>query len=89
MEKLTNQNVKFNKQAVQGLDSFYKLNEKEVLIPSANLFTELFKTQPNTSDNEVFGPSEEESGYFDKTLSNAIIDIQTPILCKSPHHLKI
>lgn len=53
MELITTQNVMFNKKSVQGLDSFYELNEKEVFIPSAAYFTEISETQPNTSDDEM------------------------------------
>ena len=42
IEELINQNVIFNKKIVQGLDSFYKLNEKEVPTQTANSFTEIF-----------------------------------------------
>ena len=41
------------------------------------------KSQPNTSENEILEPLEEESRDFDKTASNAIIDIQIPTLQKS------
>ena len=39
--------------------------------------------QPNTSENEISEPSEEEPGDFGKTASNTIIGIQTPTLQKS------
>ena len=68
---------------MQSLDSFYKLNEKEVPIPTANSFIEIFETQPNASDNEILETLEEESRDFDKTPSIAIIDIQISALPKS------
>ena len=46
------------------------------------------KSQPNTSENEILEPLEEESRDFDKTASNAIIDIQIPTL-QNLYHLKI
>ena len=82
IEELITQNVIFKK-TVQGLDSFYKLNEKEVPIPTANSFIEIFETQPNASDNEILETLEEESRGFDKTPSIAIIDIQISALPKS------
>ena len=49
IEELITQNVIFNKKkTVQGLDLFYKLDEKEVPIPTADSFT-ISETQPNTS----------------------------------------
>ena len=48
---------------------------KKVLITSANTFTEISETQPNTSDNKILEPLQEESIDFDKTLSNSVFDI--------------
>ena len=50
------------KKTVQGLDSFHKLNEKEVPLLTASPSTEISETQP---------PVEESTG-FHKTPSNAI-----------------
>ena len=36
--------VIFNKKIVQGLDSFYKLNQKEVPIPTGNPFIKISET---------------------------------------------
>ena len=55
--------------------SFYKLNEKEVPLPIANPSIEISETQPNTCDNEILEPSELEPRDFNKTPSNAIINI--------------
>ena len=68
---------------LQVFDSYYKLNEKKVSKPTTNPFIEILATQPNTSNNEILKPLEGESSDFDKTPSNAIIDIQTPPLRKS------
>ena len=68
-------NVIFNKNLVQSLDSFYKLNEKEVPRSTVDSFIETCEIQPNTSDNEILKPFEEESRDFYKTPSKAIIDI--------------
>ena len=68
---------------LQVFDSYYKLNEKKVSKPTTNPFIEILATQPNTSNNEILKPLERESSDFDKTPSNAIIDIQTPTLRKS------
>ena len=59
------------------------LNEKEIPLPTASPSIETSKMQPNTSENEISEPSEEEPGDFGKTASNTIIDIQTPTLQKS------
>ena len=64
-------------------DSYYKLNEKKVSKPTTNPFIEILATQPNASNNEILKFLEGESSDFDKTPSNAIIDIQTPTLRKS------
>ena len=65
------------KKTTQGLDCFYKVNEKEVPLPNASASGEISTTQPPiTSDNEILDPSEEEPRDFDKT-SNTITDIQT------------
>ena len=82
IEKLITQNAKSNKETVQGLNSFYKLNEKQVSIPNANSFMEISESQPNTSDNEILEPLEEGSRGFHETLSNTIIDIKTPTLAE-------
>ena len=75
IEELIAQNVIFNKKTAQGLDSFDKLNEKEVPLPNASPSIEISNAQPPiTSDNEIVEPSEEEPRDFDKT-SNTIIDI--------------
>ena len=48
----------------QGLDSFYKLNEKEVPLPNASSSVEISNTQPPiTSDDEILEPSEENFKY--------------------------
>ena len=73
---------------VQGLDSFYKLNEKLAIVPSGTPFTEIFETQPNIPDTEILGPLEEESRDFDKTHSDAIVDIKLRH-CKTLYHLKL
>ena len=84
IEELIAQNDIFNKKTAQGLDSFYKLNEKEVSLPNASHFIETSNTQlPNTSNNEILEPSEEEPREIDKAPSNKIIDIQTLTLQKS------
>ena len=71
------------KKTAQGLDSFYKLNEKEFPSPNASPSIEISNTQPSfASDNEILEPSEKEPRDFDKT-SNTIIDIQTLTLQKS------
>ena len=44
---------------------------------------QLSETQPDTSGNEILKPLKEEYRDFDKTLWNAILDMQTPILQKS------
>ena len=49
IEELITPNAIFNKKSVQGLDSLFKLNEKEFPIPIANFFIEIYETQPNTS----------------------------------------
>ena len=73
----------FNKKTTQSLDSFYKLNEKEVPLPKASPSIEISNTQPPiTSDNGILEPSEEEPRDFDK-FSNTDIDMQTPTLQKS------
>ena len=83
IEELIAQNDIFNKKTAQGLDSFYKLNEKEVPLPNASPFIKTSNTQlPITSNNKIVEPSEEEPRNFDKT-SNTIIDIQTLTLQKS------
>lgn len=80
IEELITPNAIFNKTSVQGLDSLFKLNEKELPIPIANSFLEIYETQPNTSDNDILESFEEEYINFDNTPSN---DIQTPTLQKS------
>ena len=83
IEELIAENDIFNKKTAQGLDSFYKLNEKEFPSPNASPSIEISNTQLSfASDNEILEPSEEEPRDFDKT-SNTIIDIQTPTLQKS------
>ena len=53
IEELITQDVIFNKKTVQGLDSLYKLHEKEVPLLTASPSMEIFETQPNTSINEI------------------------------------
>ena len=53
IEELITQDVIFNKKTVQGLDSLYKLHEKEVRLLTASPSMEIFETQPNTSINEI------------------------------------
>ena len=77
------QHIMFNKKTVQGINSFYKQSKKEVTIPTANSLIEISKTQPNTSDNNILEPLEEECMNFDKTPSNPVTNIQTPTLGKS------
>ena len=83
IEELIAENDIFNKKTAQGLDSFYKLNEKEFPSPNASPSIEISNTQLSfASDNEILEPSEEEPRDFDKN-SNTIIDIQTLTLQKS------
>ena len=51
VEELITQNVIFNK--TNGLDSFYKLNEKIVPLPTASCSIEVSEPQPSTSNNEI------------------------------------
>ena len=82
IEELITQNVIFNKKHFERLDLLSQLNEKEVPIPTANSFMKISEIQPNTSDNEILEHLEEESRNSGKISSNAIVDIQVPIMRK-------
>ena len=83
IEELIAQNDIFNKKTTQSLDSFYKLNEREVPLPKASPSIEISNTQPPiTSDNGILETSEEEPRDFGK-FSNTDIDMQTPTIQKS------
>ena len=82
IEELITQNVIFNKKHFERLDLLSQLNEKEVPIPTANSFMKISEIQPNTSDNEILEHLEEEYRNSGKISSNAIVDIQVPIMRK-------
>ena len=71
------------------LDPFYKLIEREAPVPPATTFIEKTETQPNTSDNEMLKPVEEESRDFGKTPLNEIIDIKKSFSSENLLNLKI
>ena len=64
------------------------LNEKEIPLPTASPSIEASKMQPNTSENEISEPSEEEPGDFGKMLQIQLL-IYKLRHYKSLYHIKI